>query len=180
METAGRDAEARLVDALSGMDVDEVALAVAPDDRRRLWAYRERHTESIAAAGVAHKLDVALPFARLAEFVEAVGPSVEGLKEGARCVIFGHLGVGNLHVNALGFAPDDDRVDNSVLRLVAEMGGSVGAEHGIGVAKRDWLPLTRTPTDIAAMTAIKRALDPAGLLNPGVLFPAVGGGSHLA
>ena len=68
-----------------------------------------------------------------------------------------------------------DRVDDAVLRLVAELEGSVGAEHGIGAAKRDWLRLTRTPAELAAMRAIKRALDPADLLNPGVLLPPADG-----
>jgi FAD/FMN-containing dehydrogenase len=57
-----------------------------------------------------------------------------------------------------------------VLRLAVELGGSISAEHGIGVAKARWLPLDRRPEDLAAMRAIKRALDPDGILNPGVLF----------
>jgi FAD/FMN-containing dehydrogenase len=100
-----------------------------------------------------------------------VTPLVASLDASARCVVFGHLGVGNLHVNVLGVEPDDERVDDAVLRLVADLGGSIGAEHGIGAAKRDWLRLTRAPADLAAMRAIKRALDPQGLLNPGVLLP---------
>ncbi len=60
---------------------------------------------------------------------------------------------------------------HAVLRLVASLGGSISAEHGIGIAKRPWLSLTRSPEDIAAMRAIKRALDPNGLLNPGVILP---------
>jgi FAD/FMN-containing dehydrogenase len=58
------------------------------------------------------------------------------------------------------------------LRLVAELGGSISAEHGVGIAKRPWLSLTRSDADIAAMRAIKRALDPQGMLNPGVILPA--------
>ena len=172
VELAGTGAVAQISDTLAGLDFEDVALAFAPDDRRRLWTYREGHAAAITAAGVPHKLDVALPLDRLAEFVDALGPLVAALAPTARCVAFGHLGVGNLHVNILGLAADDWRVDEAILRLVAAEGGSVGAEHGIGFAKRDWLPLTRSSADIAAMRAIKRALDPAGLLNPGVLLPA--------
>jgi FAD/FMN-containing dehydrogenase len=59
-----------------------------------------------------------------------------------------------------------------VLRLVARHGGSIAAEHGVGIAKTRWLPLTRTEADLAAMRSVKRALDPAGILNPGVILPA--------
>ena len=70
-----------------------------------------------------------------------------------------------------GPSPDDEAVDDVVLRLVAERGGSISAEHGIGRAKRGWLHLTRSPADLAAMQAIKHALDPLGIMNPGKLVP---------
>jgi FAD/FMN-containing dehydrogenase len=174
VEVAGSDAETKLGAALQSLEVADVALAVAPDDRRRLWTYREQLADAIAAAGVPHKLDVALPLDQLATFVAGVAPLVASFAPAARCVVFGHLGVGNLHVNVLGLDPADARVDDAVLRLVAELGGSVGAEHGIGTAKRDWLPLTRSAADITAMRAIKQALDPHDLLNPGVLLPPAG------
>ena len=93
-------------------------------------------------------------------------------------ILFGHLGDGNLHVNVLDAEPGDGRVDDAVLQLVAELGGSIGAEHGIGFAKRQWLHLTRSAEEIDAMRAVKRALDPAGILNPGVLLPAARGGRY--
>jgi FAD/FMN-containing dehydrogenase len=89
----------------------------------------------------------------------------------ARTWLFGHVGDGNVHVNITGVAPDDERVDDAVLEHVAELGGSISAEHGIGTAKRRWLHLTRSADEIAGMHAVKRALDPDGVLNPGVLFP---------
>jgi FAD/FMN-containing dehydrogenase len=88
----------------------------------------------------------------------------------ARTFVYGHVGDGNLHVNILGPAPEDEAVDDAVLGLVLELGGSVSAEHGIGVAKVEWLLRDRGPAAVAAMRAIKRAWDPAGILNPGVLF----------
>src|SRR3954453_10951313 len=71
----------------------------------------------------------------------------------------------------LGPEPHDETVDEAVLELVAEFGGSISAEHGVGVAKRRWLHLTRSPDEIDMMTAIKDAFDPRGILNPGVLLP---------
>ena len=146
------------------------AFATDAHDRGRLWAYRERHTEAINAEGVPHKLDVALPLGTLPEFVARVRPAIATAAPGAWPVIFGHIADGNLHVNILGLEAEDERADDAVLRLVAELHGSISAEHGIGVAKTRWLSLTRSDADIAAMRAIKGALDPRGILNPGVIF----------
>jgi FAD/FMN-containing dehydrogenase len=85
--------------------------------------------------------------------------------------VFGHIGVGNLHVNVLGPDPADTTVDAAVARLAAAHGGSVAAEHGVGRAKTGWLGWSRSAAEISAMRAIKVALDPSGLLNPGVLLP---------
>jgi FAD/FMN-containing dehydrogenase len=141
---------------------DDVDAAVDP----ALWAYRERHTEAIATLGVARKLDVSLPLRTLPTFVE----ELEGAVAPYDVHVFGHLAMGNLHVNVLGLDDADESVDERVLTLVAAHGGSIAAEHGIGVAKREWLHLTRGPADLAAMRAVKAALDPRGLLNPGVLL----------
>jgi FAD/FMN-containing dehydrogenase len=142
--------------------------AVVADDgpgRRRLWALREGVTEAIAAVGVPHKLDVGMPLGKLAEFVDALPVILNG----SQLFVFGHLAVGNVHVNLIGPAPDDERVDDAVLRLVARMGGQVAAEHGIGRAKARWLTLARSPGELAAHGAVKHDLDPRGVLNPGVL-----------
>jgi FAD/FMN-containing dehydrogenase len=138
--------------------------------RLRLWQLRERHTEAINLEGVPHKLDVSVPPARYAEMVERTPAVVSSAVAGSRTILFGHLGDGNLHVNVLGPAPDDERADDAVLELVLELGGSVSAEHGIGVAKVGWLVRDRGETTVAAMRAIKAAWDPKGILNPGVLF----------
>lgn len=162
---------AELVSALeSAGGFSESAIASGRPERERLWAYRERHTESINAEGVPHKLDVALPLSHLADFERRVRGAVSVRVPEARCVVFGHIADGNLHVNVLGLAADDDRATDIVLRLAAELGGSISAEHGIGVAKTRWLELTRSPADIATMRAIKYAFDPCGVLNPGVIF----------
>jgi FAD/FMN-containing dehydrogenase len=151
--------------------VADSAVANDAPGRAKLWAYRERHTEAINAEGVPHKLDVTLPLSRLAEFEQRVRPAIAKAAPEARPILFGHAGDGNLHVNILGLDAEDERADDAVLRLVAELGGSISAEHGIGVAKLPWLHLTRSAADIAAMRAIKHALDPAGTLNPGVILP---------
>jgi FAD/FMN-containing dehydrogenase len=175
IECGGRAGSASLlVDELAGVlgdcpHVEATAVAVDSASRARLWAYRERHTEAINAAGVPHKMDVTLPFDHLVDFEQAVRACLDALAPDARVVCFGHLGDGNLHVNIVGPPPDDFEVDDAVLTLVAAMGGSISAEHGIGVAKRAALERSAGAADIAAMRAIKHALDPRGILNPGVL-----------
>lgn len=151
----------------------DAQVAVASDDTRRaqLWEVRERHTEAINALGVPHKLDVSVPVRAIPEFEEDVRREVAARWPGTTVVLFGHLADGNVHVNVVGPPPEDESVDDAVLRLVASYGGSISAEHGIGVAKRRWLSLSRTPEEIKAMRAIKQAFDPAGILNPGVLLP---------
>jgi FAD/FMN-containing dehydrogenase len=157
-------------------DVPALDVAVADDSARRaaLWTYREAHNEAIAAAGVPHKLDVTVRLGDLAAFERRVRVAIDEVAPGSRTIIYGHVGDGNLHVNVLGPDPGDEAVDEAVLRLVAEFGGSISAEHGVGVAKSRWLHLTRGEHEIAAMAAIKRALDPRGILNPGAVLPTPG------
>jgi FAD/FMN-containing dehydrogenase len=146
----------------------DAAVAQDASARAALWAYRERHTESISAAGIPHKLDLAFPLTRLAGFRSELPDVLE--KESATGIVFGHIAAGNLHVNVLGPAPDDESVDDAVFALAAAHGGTISAEHGIGRAKAGLLHLSRSASEIAAMRAVKSALDPDGLLNPGVLL----------
>jgi FAD/FMN-containing dehydrogenase len=168
---AGDPADALSSAVVSLLGVADAAVATDAVRAAQLWRYREAHTEAIATVGTPHKLDVTLPAGALAEFVAAVPGVVERVCPGARTWLFGHAGDGNVHVNVTGVPADDDRIDETVLRLAAGMGGSISAEHGIGVAKARWLSLCRSPAEIAAFRSIKRALDPDGVLNPGVLFP---------
>jgi FAD/FMN-containing dehydrogenase len=162
----------RLADVASSLDgVLDSAVAVDPEPRAALWRYREAHTESIARLGPVHKLDVTLPLPALAEFLGTVRAAILDRRPDASVWLFGHAGDGNVHVNVTGVAPDDDEVDEVVLQLVHERHGSISAEHGIGRAKLRYLPLNRSAADIASMRALKSALDPAGVLNPGVLIP---------
>src|SRR5690606_20986217 len=94
---------------------------------------------------------------------------VAAVAPGATCVLFGHVGDGNLHVNVVGPDPGDETVDAAVLEVTARHGGTISSEHGVGVAKRPFLELTRSSEEVAAMRAIKGALAPGGLVNPGGL-----------
>jgi FAD/FMN-containing dehydrogenase len=149
----------------------DAAVAEDPARRAALWRYREAQTEAIARVGVAHKLDVTLPQAALASFVDTVRRQVGATWPDAAVWMFGHAGDGNVHVNVTGVDPEDDRVDDLVLRLTAAAGGSISAEHGIGRAKVRWLHLNRSAAELQLMRRVKAALDPQGILNPGALLP---------
>ncbi len=149
----------------------EVAVATDPTRRRALWRYREDHTLAIAPVGTPHKLDVTLPLSLLAAFADDIPNRIAAARPEARTWLFGHVGDGNLHVNVTGVAADDDTVDDIVLTRVAELGGSISAEHGIGTAKIRWLSRNRTADELHAMRALKQAWDPDGILNPHALLP---------
>jgi len=172
LECAGRsDPTDELVSALDEAGVEDAVVADESGERERLWRLREGYTDALNAAGIPHKMDVGVPLGALPRFVAELGPLTERIAPGSMTIVFGHLGDGNLHVNVLGPEPDDHAVDEAVLRLAASCGGTISAEHGVGVVKARWLSLARSPDELRAMRAIKRALDPDGILNPGVLLP---------
>jgi FAD/FMN-containing dehydrogenase len=153
-------------------DAPEVLDAAVTTDgpaREHLLVFRDRITEAINAVGVPFKLDVAVPVSRLTELLDVAASAVA--RHGGRLVPFGHLAEGNVHLNVLE-AGDTRAIADEVLTAVASMGGTISAEHGVGVAKVPWLHLVRSPAELSAMAAVKQALDPTGMLNPGVLHPA--------
>jgi FAD/FMN-containing dehydrogenase len=151
--------------------IEDVAVATESARRAQLWRYREGHTEAINTIGPPHKLDVTLPAPVLAAFIDHVPDIVRAADPEATTWLFGHAGDGNVHVNVTGVHPDDLTVDDRVMHYVAELGGSISSEHGIGTAKRPWLHLNRSDAELTAFRRLKTAFDPAGILNPNVLLP---------
>ena len=171
LEVSGpHDAEDVVLQVLDGQSgvVDAV---VEPGPARDLWLVRESHTESIARSTTTPvvKLDVSVPLRALpAAFAELAAIADD---DDCRPILFGHVGDGNIHVNLLDVAEESvESLTDKVFRVVSAHGGSISAEHGIGRAKVAWTGLGRSAVDLDTMKAIKTALDPAGLLNPGVLF----------
>jgi FAD/FMN-containing dehydrogenase len=165
-----------LLEVRGELDVDSLAtydnLVVAVDatDREKLWSLRERVAESLAveSTGVVHKLDVSVPqgvlgrgYADLCALLERAGVG--------QVAIFGHLLDGNFHIFFTTESENHD-VDREVLELIASLGGSISAEHGIGRMKAEYLHLSRSEAEIAVMKAVKGVIDPLGIMNPGVLF----------
>jgi FAD/FMN-containing dehydrogenase len=158
-----------LTSALAGREeVLDAAVTTEGPARDRLVAFRDRIAEAIAASGVPLKLDVAVPVGGLTELVRDARRAID--RHGGRLIPFGHLAEGNVHLNVLD-PGDPEAITADVLESAAGLGGTISAEHGVGIAKTRWLHLIRSPAELAAASAIKRALDPAGILNPGVLHP---------
>jgi FAD/FMN-containing dehydrogenase len=173
VETAGQqDPAPAMAAALESIaTIQDVAVASDSTRRDQLWHLREGHTEAINTLGAPHKLDVTLPAPALAGFIDRVPTVVKSADSDAKTWLFGHVGDGNVHVNVTGVAADDVKVDDRVMRYVAELGGSISAEHGIGTAKRAWLHLNRSEMELATFRRVKAAFDPANIMNPNVLLP---------
>lgn len=164
------DRLAAVVGDLEG--VDDVAVAAESARRSALWRYRELHAEAVAGVGPPLKLDVSVPVGRVDRFVEAITDGVTETFPGARLWLWGHAGDGNVHVNVTGLdASSEHPCASLVLDEVLAHGGSVSAEHGIGRIKRQWLERQRGATGVRVIRAVKSALDPRGVFQPGVLLP---------
>jgi len=164
---------------LEGGLVRDGTLAQNVDQARSLWAFREGISESLSATGLPHKNDIALPLAQLRPFCAALEALLGKSYPDYELCLFGHIGDGNLHVNIMkpdGLSKDDfltrtHAVDADLFALVRTHHGSVSAEHGIGLLKRDSLHYSRSPSEIALMKTLKAAFDPLGILNPGKVLP---------
>lgn len=152
----------------------EPAVGIDRAGEERLWQARESFAEVVSLSGPPVKVDLSLPPERTARFAADATRLVKDLVPGATCVLFGHVGEGNLHLNVLG-CPEESLVYPPLMRLIDEAGGNVSSEHGIGSLKRDYIGMTRSEADIAAMRTVKDAFDPDRLLNPAVLFRRVPG-----
>ena len=175
--------EAVLEQALERELAVDAALSASLAQFQSLWALREHISESQAAEGKTIKHDIALPISRIPEFITQTDAAIAAAFPGVRLVVFGHLGDGNLHYNlspAAGTRDDAQAVADFVAleaplnRLVHDAvvahGGSISAEHGLGVLRRDESARYKSPVELQLMQAIKHALDPRGLMNPGKLL----------
>jgi len=168
--------EGLLADALEAGTIGDAAVAESVAQSRTMWHLRESIPLAQSEEGLNIKHDISLPVSRVPAFCAATDVALESRWPGIRLVNFGHLGDGNLHYNvqapagsdAAAFLHDEEHAVNGVVfDAVVAHGGSISAEHGIGELKRDELARRKDPTALAMMRAVKAALDPRGLLNPG-------------
>lgn len=173
-------AEDLLSSAFEAGLVEDATIAANEAQAEQFWLIRDEISPSERALGPAMQHDISVPVARMADFVAAAVPDVEARFPGTQAIAFGHLGDGNVHFHVIAppgsargawEAGDGKAISHYVHDLVTRWGGSISAEHGIGQLKVDDLARLGDPVQLAMMRAVKRALDPQGLLNPGKLVP---------
>lgn len=171
--------EAMLADAFEAGLVEDAAIAASETQAEAFWLLRESVAPSERAQGIAVQHDISVPVERVPDFVDAAVPAIEAAWPGTEAIAFGHLGDGNVHFHVIA-PPGVERtsweeregkaISRQVYDLVTQWGGSISAEHGIGQVKRDELARLGDPVALDLLARVKRALDPAGLLNPGKLL----------
>ncbi len=166
--------EAFLGDALEAGTVADVVVAQSLEDTKRLWGYRESIGELLGRLKPFAAFDVGIPMPAMEGFVGAVREALAQRFPAQRHLFFGHLGDGNLHLLS---GPSADpaslhQVEEVVYAAVGRAGGSISAEHGIGVVKKEFLHHSRSAEEVEVMRGLKALLDPRGILNPGCIFDA--------
>ena len=150
----------------------DAVIASSDAQANAMWNIREQIPEAEKLTGKSVKHDIALPISRIGEFIALAGPRLMTAFPNARIVCFGHIGDGNLHYNLSfpGAAPTPEQTSSAnkiVYELLDDMHGSISAEHGLGQMKRDEITRHKSAVEMELMRAIKRALDPLGIMNPG-------------
>mgnify|MGYP002621379485 CR=1 FL=1 len=160
--------ERLLEQALDSGLIEDAVIPLSETERRALWEVRENF-EAMLAGRKTFLYDVSLPIRCMADYADEVAQRIHARWPQGRAIMFGHIADGNLHlfVQPESVDADHDASDEAVYGPLRAIGGSVSAEHGIGVEKRDWLGWSRNDTELAMMRTLKRALDPRNLLNPG-------------
>jgi FAD/FMN-containing dehydrogenase len=172
-------AETVLAEAMEAGEVLDAALAESDAQAQKIWRIREEHPEAQKREGASVKNDVSVPVSRVPEMIRRCSAALVALIPGSRPVPFGHIGDGNIHMNleqpegmdpAAFLARGHDIMD-CVNEIVRDLDGSFSAEHGVGRLKTDMMEAWRGGAELAAMRAIKAALDPKGIMNPGKVLP---------
>jgi FAD/FMN-containing dehydrogenase len=162
-----------LEDAVDAGQLSDAVIAKNIAEAESLWRVRHAISEAQKYEGPSIKHDISVPVSRMQEFLQRCSKRLQRLEPSVRPVIFGHVGDGNLHYNLTvpeelaGDARRVARITTTIYDLVAELGGSFSAEHGVGVTKKAYLEHYRGSTELDLMRRLKRALDPQNLLNPG-------------
>ena len=158
--------------------IRDAVVAQTEAQAKALWAIRENQSPAQKPEGATWKHDVAVPVSQVAVFLEQADAAVRALAPDARIVAFGHIGDGNIHYDVLRPDGGDDAAHSAgrdagsrrVHDLVASLGGSISAEHGLGSMKTEEARRYKSPVEVAALEAIRRSLDPKRIMNPRVLF----------
>jgi FAD/FMN-containing dehydrogenase len=167
--------ERLLGEAVEKLSVEDAIVAKNETEANDLWRLRHSVSEAQKFEGASLKHDVSVPISQIGRFIELAEAAVLARIPDARIVAFGHVGDGNVHFNisqplswsAEDFLQQREALAELVYDVTASFNGSISAEHGIGQAKREDLRRYRSETELSLMRAVKKALDPANIMNPG-------------
>ncbi len=160
--------EAELFGHLEAELLSDAVVAQSHQDAEEFWRIRDGIGELLKALGPVSNQDVSLPIADIGVFSTHLETRLKAKYPDIGVLLFGHIGDNNLHVCAYtGREEDKLLITEDIMSMIGEYSGAITAEHGVGVLKRDYLELSRTPEEIALMKTIKTAMDPKGILNPG-------------
>ncbi|AQA18959.1 FAD-binding oxidoreductase [Halioglobus japonicus] len=151
--------------------IADAVIAQSGQQAEQLWAMRDDVASLIEAMAPMAAFDISLPLRDMQTYVAAMEQGLAKRLPEARVVVFGHLGDGNIHL-VVGNIPDHKAVEEVVYGELRNLGGSISAEHGIGLEKRDYLAYSKGEIEIDLMRTLKHALDPKGILNPGKVISA--------
>lgn len=169
--------ERELEKVMSNGLVSNAVIATSERERQGLWAVREELEAGLATYSPFLSYDVSMALADMPRFVDAATANLHGRYPGARIMFYGHAGDGNLHaIASIGDKLTTDvrtNIDAAIFDAVRSVGGSIAAEHGIGQSRAPFLSWTRSPEELQLMRAVKSALDPKNILNPGKLLDAL-------
>jgi FAD/FMN-containing dehydrogenase len=159
--------ESALFEQLESGLIDDALIAQSHQDADKFWQIRDGIGELFQVLGPVSNQDVSLPLEQIGPFADDLDQRLKAKYNNIGVLLFGHIGDNNLHVCAYtGRDEDKARINEDIMLMIGEYAGAITAEHGIGVLKRDFLALSRTPSEIALMKTLKMAMDPKGILNP--------------
>jgi FAD/FMN-containing dehydrogenase len=166
--SGGQRFESTLLASLEAGRLTDALIAQSHQDAATFWAIRDGIGELFQVLGPVSNQDVSLPVTDIGIFADDLDKRLKAKYDNIDILLFGHIGDNNLHICAYtGREADKSRINADIMLMIGEYAGAITAEHGIGVLKREFLPLSRTDNEIALMKTIKQALDPKNILNPG-------------
>lgn len=167
-ETLGAERfESALFAQLESGLIDDALVAKSHQDAEKFWQIRDGIGELFQVLGPVSNQDVSLPLAQIGPFADELDQRLKVKYPNIGVLLFGHIGDNNLHVCAYtGRDEDKSKINHDIMLMIGEYSGAITAEHGVGVLKREFLELSRTPSEIALMQTLKTAMDPKGILNP--------------
>ena len=170
--------ETILTDAMERGEVLDATIAESRAQAKDFWKLRETIPEAQQIAGKGVKHDISIPVSQVPTFLERANKAVAEAVPGVKICSFGHIGDGNVHYNlnqppeadGIAFMARQEELNRIVHDIATDLRGSISAEHGIGLLKRNELRHYKSPVAIDVMESIKRALDPKGIMNPGKIL----------